>query len=790
MTIKNISLVSNCTGCSACFEVCPKKAIQMIPNEEGFLYPQVDNNECINCGLCLKSCPSENPVFLNNEKPKCMVAASKKDRKQSSSGGIFPLLAEKILQNNGFVCGAAWSKEIKLKHIIISSIQDLPKLQKSKYVQSDITGIYPKIKMLLENNKTVLFSGTPCQVAGLNSFLSKTYENLYTVDIICHGVPSPKVLKQYLREIQIPTSETIKDINFRDKKYGWSYKLNTKITTDKADYDFSSQTDIYMQAFLKNLSLRKSCGECPFAQLPRQGDITLGDFWGIWNYEQSLDDKQGTSIILINSNKGNELLKSIEGELLFNKQMPLDIGIKGNKCIVEPTKLNKYRDNFFTNLPNMSLQENLDICLGKKYDCGILNFWHTNNYGALLTCYALQTIIKRQKKTVRVINYLPDFWKGRFNGNISEDFSQKYLDLTNLYTTSGELKKLNEQTKTFICGSDQIWRYRYIRNNGKDVYALSFANASAKKIAYAASFGTNIFEGNDEETLNFKYNLQRFNYISVREQNGVDICKKIFNVQATHVLDPVFLLEQKDWDELSQNANNKDKNDLVSYLINKDDISAQIISFAEQKLQTKIFNFDDAYTNKKQHLSVEDFLYKIKNCKFFITDSFHGLCFAIIFNKPFVCIINKERGESRFTSLANLLQIEDRMISSVSELENLSFQCDFKKINSILKQQKDFSIQWLINALNDDSTTLSPQNFVEMADTLFKLIKYQAQQPKEDNNIQLLQNIANYSSNRLNYYRCKLLSKITFGKMRKHYKNKRKDLKLKIKQVKQFLKRK
>ncbi|MDR2431601.1 MAG: Coenzyme F420 hydrogenase/dehydrogenase, beta subunit C-terminal domain, partial [Candidatus Margulisbacteria bacterium] len=214
--------IENCTGCSACFSVCPENAIKMLSNNEGFLYPQINAKKCTDCALCAKICPALGRNFSPEHfaEPQTFVAyAGDNIRRQSSSGGIFGALALSVLKRGGYVCGAAFNAKWYVKHLIIDNQKDLPKLQRSKYVQSEIGNIYKELKKLLIKDKKVLFAGTPCQVAGLYACLQKDYENLWTVDLICHGVPSPRVFAEYLTEIT--NGEKILSVNFRDKRLSW-----------------------------------------------------------------------------------------------------------------------------------------------------------------------------------------------------------------------------------------------------------------------------------------------------------------------------------------------------------------------------------------------------------------------------------------------------------------------------------------------------------------------------------------------------------------------------------------
>ncbi len=780
---------SLCSGCNACYNICPKQAIMMQENVEGFKYPQIDKKKCINCGLCLKVCPINIPQYKNNPDPDCFAAAANDSlRQDSSSGAIFPLLALSFLKNGGVVCGAAFNESMEVEHIIIDNEDDLTKLKGSKYVQSNTKKCYSQIAKLLNKGNNVLFSGTPCQVAALNAFLQKKYDNLLTIDIVCHGTPSPLVYKKYLSELTAFNNEKILNTNFRNKIKGWTpYYLTTKTTI--TTYSTEVRQSDFMQAFLKNLSLRKSCATCPFATLPRQGDITLGDFWKIEKYNSKLNDNKGTSLVLINSDKGNSCFKQIKNQLKFCKKVPIKYAIKGNPSLISTSKLHPNRDIFFNQLSNVTLKENVALCLGKKFDCGILNFWYTNNYGALLNCYALQESIKKLGLTPRVINYVKN--RKTFNGRLSDTFSQNWLDLTEPCDNEESLKKLNQQTKIFVAGSDQIWRHRYFWGQGKNIFQLNFANTNAKKIAYAASFGTDEFEGNPLDTSLTKCYLQRFDAISVREDDGVDICNNTFCVDATHVLDPVFLPEAKDWDKMIEKSECQDKNFIASYVLDKSEHADKLIEEICKKAGiTHTINMVNANQNKNCKENVEDWLYAIKNCRFFITDSFHGACFAIIFNKPFICLANIARGYSRFKSLFKVFGLENRCVLSADDIknkQNLFDDIDYTKVNAILEKEKERSLKWLKDALLAPKATLDPN--VLRQECLFDILLEKINGLEKQ--IALSKNevsVSSYRSSKIKYWRYKILSKITFGKTRKKYKQKRKELKIKLKAMKNNLK--
>lgn len=357
--IKDKSL---CSGCSACKNICPKNAIEMLEDECGFKYPKINKELCINCGLCNKVCPILNKKIGENN-PKCYACYNKdeKTRMNSSSGGIFSLIATEILNRDGVVFGAAFNNDFSLSHQYIEKIDELDKLRTSKYLQSNIGDSYKQVKKFLNEDRYVLFTGTPCQIEGLISYLGKTYDKLYTQDIICHGVPSPKVWEKYLKYREKIDKEKPKKINFRDKKQeGWKmFSLSFKYK--ETEYSKNQKQDLYMKAFLKDVCLRDSCYNCSFRKKQRLSDITLADYWGIEKIHPELDDNKGTSLVLVNSNKGKELYSAIN-KLIISKEVTIEDAIKSNKALIKSPNYNRYRDAFFKNLD----KKEFDI-LVKKY---------------------------------------------------------------------------------------------------------------------------------------------------------------------------------------------------------------------------------------------------------------------------------------------------------------------------------------------------------------------------------------------------------------------------------------
>lgn len=326
-------LISNdkeqCSGCSACANVCAHNALHLIKDEEGFFYPEKNNN-CINCGLCERVCPynDDNKDNIPTSTPSVYASYSKKEREHSSSGGIFYVIGKSVIEKGGVVYGAAFNEDLKLQHQEANTIEELERLRGSKYVQSDMQFTFREIKTKLNCNIQVLFCGTPCQVAGLRSYLRKEYDNLFTIDVVCDGVPSQWMFDQHQEYLELKHNAKLVSYSFRDNK-GWSgceiaeFETNNgkRIKQVTPTYVLSP----YLYSFLYGYTYRYSCYKCRFAKIPRQGDITLGDFWGIEKFRPSIDKSSGVSAVLINSEKGTELWDTIKGTLTWEESNIQDV---------------------------------------------------------------------------------------------------------------------------------------------------------------------------------------------------------------------------------------------------------------------------------------------------------------------------------------------------------------------------------------------------------------------------------------------------------------------------------
>lgn len=389
----NITLSKDCCGCEACSQICPKQCISLKRDTEGFLYPKVDTTVCIECGLCEKVCPIINQ--FEEKRPSAVYAAKNNDeleRLSSSSGGIFILVAKQVISEGGVVFGVKFDENWNVVHDYCETIEELSKFQGSKYVQSRIGDSYKTVEKFLKNGRKVLFTGTSCQVTGLKHYLRKEYDNLFTIDVVCHGVPSPMVWDNYLNDIKRAkrsigknsvslslneTSFILTDVSFRDKTNGWK-KYGFKITyvACKATENTVSKSpinpqeisliepfcdNIYMKGFLMDLYLRPSCYYCQAKAGKAHSDITIADYWGIQNYYPQFDDDKGVGLILINSSKGDKMYNSLH---LNSIQTTYEEGFSANPVIEHSVSVPKYRSLFWVLYPKIGLDA-VDIIIDK-----------------------------------------------------------------------------------------------------------------------------------------------------------------------------------------------------------------------------------------------------------------------------------------------------------------------------------------------------------------------------------------------------------------------------------------
>ncbi len=750
--MKNINTIeyldsNKCSGCGACNNICPKNAITMQASAEGFLEPVINKELCIDCGLCKTICPSLHRDLSNSISPKSYaVTTSPENMKLSTSAGLFGLVADYVLANNGYVCGAVYNEDFSVHHIVTNDPKEVLRMRKSKYVQSNTELVYREIRSLLDTNVPVLFSGCPCQVAGLKSFLRKDYPNLITMDIICHGTPSPGNWLKYLTE-NINTNQLL-DVDFRHKGNHGFKKLYIAFSyKDGSEVIEPSGKNPYYLHFLKDIGLRKSCSECAYCTFPRIGDLSIGDWWGALNIcPEIINNDAGLSILLLNTQKGEELFNKLKPSFEILKELSLSEAMSRNRNSIK-RKAHPNRAEFFNRLQTSSFKDAVTKSLRLHYDVMIYGSTVNTNYGALITYYALYKAVERLGYSVILCNKPKKDNATEYEiNNHATRFCEKRLNLTESKRFS-KYSEYNELADTFLLGSDQIWNYKLFSGR-KETFYLDFVSDDKKKISYASSFGFDkltLTQYFPERFPKVKSLMKRLDFISVRESDGVKLCNDSFNVPAQFVMDPVFLLNANDYSELADDAVKKEtgpymtsyyltpsheKNNFLNYVAGQTGLKmVNMITGNPARYEKCIHEFDMPVCD---NLEMEEWLYNIKNSELVVTDSYHCLCFSIIFRKRFILLQNKW-APSRIVSLLTKLNLMDRWIKTTDEIydrpELLSNSIDYDSVYTILQKEIFNSYCWLENALKKDK-------FVNIYSGAF---------PKHiTNNLQTITNIVDY----------------------------------------------
>ena len=689
-----MQITKQCTGCMACFNNCPNGAINVSYDEAGFYTPKIDENKCIKCRLCVSVCPQENMnVCKNKETDNCYaITCCDEIRQNSASGGAFAMLASHFLENGGYVCGATFANNYrKVEHILINKKEDLIKLQNSKYIQSYIGNILTETKNLLEEGNQILFSGTPCQIAGLKAYLGKEYTNLYTIEILCHGIPSPLVWEKYVNEVA--QNRKVLNASFRSKKYGWRGGFHLEFKYRFGSFSQHSSENVFLRGFLDDIIINESCYSCKYTTLNRIGDITLGDFWAINKYKLELDDNKGLSMVLINNEKGNLLINTIKNNFDIFEEVDLSKVLPYTSRLNQPAELNPHHENFIKNINKMSVIKNLKQNLCPKYEGVITNFWGVPNFGATLSAYAIQQYFKQHGKNYHLLHKykLTDYTK---------EFAKKYLKITHYISNDIQYKELNRCVNNFVLGTDQVFRaeFNFMPSFKRGLYG--FTSFFKKRTAFSGSFGTShLDEMNFIDKLKYTKLLRRFDAISVREISGIELCKKELNLKAQFIIDPVFLIDKNMWINMAPDTDNKYKNKIVCYFLNtkKHIEKDKIKDYIKKKTGKEVVEIIN------EEIPIEEFISAIRDADGIVTNSFHCTCFSIIFNKK-VLGIQRKAFDARFANLVELFNLPSNMIiddfSSLFEQEELFKEYDDKCVQSVIEKERKNASKWFEKNIN------------------------------------------------------------------------------------------
>lgn len=728
-----------CYGCGACFNVCPTEAIDMRDNEEGFLEPVIDGDKCISCERCKKVCPSLNVQYSNNPEPDIFAfSAEERILYNSSSGGMFTFLAEYVLNTRGYVVGAAYDSSLMVNHVIIHSADELDKIRRSKYLQSSTGDTFRKTKALLEKGEHVLYSGCPCQIAGLLRFLGKDYDTLYTVDLLCHGVPSPRLFQEHLTN-SFGGSADVEAVEFRSRE-GWSTLFQVKLKNGEVKTSYNDKS-VYMKSFLQDINLRTSCFQCQYSKLPRQGDITLGDLWAAGSLNLSFEYRKGVSVVLLNNSKGEVLFQNvlsnsehkfwtqkISGEDVEN---PCNVNLL-NSNIFNPSASNSdiaRRRKFFSDCSDKGFESAVYSSL-HKFDVGLM-LYLSNNYGSMATNYALYRLVTDKGKKAAVIDHLVSM------GDVGRNFARKYMKLCSDFMEMGDCQSVNQCFETLVVGSDISWDWILNKWSRPPQYMmLGFADENKRMISYAPSFGSKKGEKDIDKDARALYShyLKRFDAVSVREDYGVEMCRDLFGIHAKQVMDPVFICNREIWNELSAASQIKfDEEYLLAYILTPMPYKRKAILEAAKNLNKKlvvILDLEVNYEGNKKAMAMDenivkpgfiDWLAYFQHANYVITDSVHGVWFSIIYRKKFVAIKNRSR--ERFDSLERLINYPELFFEDSMPLigkTNIFADIEYDSIYKRLETKRTESAEWLNSALDIEIKPKSDIESIKLMQRLYQ----------------------------------------------------------------------
>lgn len=574
---------------------------------------------------------------------------NKEDVKKSSSGGFFSLLANYVIEKNGIVFGATFDKDFNV--VISHTENDFSDMLGSKYVKSSTKNSFAECKDFLDNGRIVLYTGTPCQIVGLKAYLKKDYDNLITMDVICHGSPVAEIWQHYLKSF----NKEIESINFRDKRESWEQFHLTIKFKDGTEFSENHHKNKYMKLFLENKILTEPCYKCQNCKNSK-ADFTVGDAWGGKFINNKFNDHQGTSCIILRTIKSNNIFNDLKNKMLYEKTNKIYL----NKSVgyihnyIKPKDADKIKKGIIE--PKIAM----------------VTVPGHHNIGNTLQAYALQSKIKEilPKSNPIIINSIYKNYNSFYKNNLN-------------FTENG----FDESYDYLIVGSDQIW------TSDKWINSIPFNDRflirnCRHKLVYAASFGKHNLNFTNKQLTEIQNTLKNIEYVSTRELSGVIICNYFFKYnKAISVLDPTMLYDKDFYLNIINEKEIENKRGIFAYILDKNDIWNNKIKEISQKLNQPVLLYDN---------TVENFIHNMNTASCILTDSYHGSVFSLIFNKPFITLRNEKRGNDRFDDLEIRFDLAERFINDIKLLS-----IDLLKIkpNPNFNEYRKISLNFLYKGL-------------------------------------------------------------------------------------------
>ncbi len=706
-----------CTGCGACLNRCPAQAIRMALDGEGFPYPAVDADTCVRCGACLAVCPAEHPLTTYPIPKSYAVWADKRTRRISSSGGMFSVLARHAFAEGGAVCGARYTGDfLAVYHDWAESERALAPLRGSKYVQSDTGLTYRQAKQTLDAGRTVLYTGCPCQIAGLYRYLGGDRDRLITADVICHGANSQTAFRAFVTEYA--EGREIARLDFRDKRaYGWSTPTVMEFRDGTVKQQAWNEGEWY-KGFLGGVTTRLCCAQCPYARAERIADFTLGDCWQVHRVNPKYDDRLGTSLVLVNSPKAQALWPRLSRRMRLCAEVDLEALRPYNPQLNRPSRLHRSRRYFFSHLPEMGYHAALSYGLGERFDVGVVGWWFANSYSSALSYYAVCATLERMGRQVLLIPPAkPDGtpWEPETQEIIR--FQQKWFQVAPprvFRCMSG----YNSLCDSFLTGPDLLWTGAYL-NLLRYTFFLDFVDADKKKIAFSTTLRRDD-AGLDDTARDL---VRRFDAVSVRSAADADLCRARFGVEAQVLPDPLLVCGREAYDRLTDGLQAaRPAHYLLCSVLDPDpELEAMARAAAERKQLDILTVFglrERAQSAARWHtgtvlprLTVAEYVDVIRHADAVLTDSPDSVCLCILYHRPYAAYTGGRRGEAPFMAAAEALGLTDRLIRSSAELlqrAGLLDAFDARETDARLAAMRARAEEWLREALAAPVAPVAP----------------------------------------------------------------------------------